>query len=371
MSSSVYIISFKFAPGLMKEFHLIGENIRRHGGEVSYIVSRRYRDLGMEMPGTVYVNPRPGILGLLRETIENWNLKSVVSSLPPEPPAFVLFYNPHPLNPFLARYLKSKYPNACVALYLHDPYKPDKSPYGAVKGAYYHAVEWIQGLTLRKMDVVISPSEYSAKLLVRYFPWYKNKRVLAPLLVPDSPVVSSKGRKYFSLVGNAHKATGHDRFVNLINYSAAKNLGFRFAMISSSNIAAYTKRLSKKALNAVEIVNRKTITDAEIYGVISSSYAVFRLDSDITQSGVVPVCYMNSTPLIVPSAPGFIQHVQHGVNGWHLPLNYSEADMVAAMDSVLSNFERLSKNARVSYEKVWAGRNWDRYYAWLLDLLHM
>jgi glycosyltransferase involved in cell wall biosynthesis len=368
VNGTAYLISLKFAPGLMKEFLLLGENIRKQGIDVRYILSKNYRKLGEGVEGITYIPMKEGIKGMVLDTFRFFNGDEFIQILSSEKPSYICFYNPHPLNPRLAYLVKKKFPKTLLALYLHDPYKPDKSPYGLAKSLYITVAEFIQGLTIRYMDYVISPSEYSSNLFKQRYPDFKGENYIAPLLVPDRRKDEAK-RQYFSIVGTAHQATGHDTFIELVNYAAEKNLSYEFALISSSNIDMFLSKLSEKAKKILKVINNKIIPDSEINKVIRESYAVFRLDREVTQSGVVPVSYMNETPVISREIPGLTQHVWHEKTGYIVPFKCSPEDLVKAMNHVRNNFTKLSGNARKSYEDIWAEGNWDKYYKWLVDLL--
>jgi len=362
---NAYIISLKFAPGLKKEFEVLGKNIRLKRINVKYLLSSEYAKLGNEYEGTEYVTKANGMTNIVLESLKFINSRKFVEIFSLYPPMFLCFYNPHPLNPFIARLVKRKFPEAIVAFYLHDPYKPNKNPYGTSKAAYIALVEFIQALTVKHMDHIISPSEYSAQLFIERYPKFKGKTHIAPLLIPDQRILNVKKSWFFSMVGTAHQATGHDSFIELINYVAAKELRYKFALISSSNISKYLKRLSERGRKILNVINREIITDSEINEIIRQSYAVFRLDREVTQSGVIPVCYMNATPVIVRDIPGLTQHVKNAETGYVIPYDCTPEDLVHSMEFVKDNYTRLSRIARMSYEEIWAEWNWDRYYSWL------
>ena len=366
---TAYIISLKFAPGLKKEFMVLGRNFRRKGFNVIYLIADDYAYIEGSDEGIKYLPVKGEIKGLISDYFNSNLLNSIFNTFRKNPPSFVLFYNPHPLNPKIAKAIKKEFPRTILSLYLHDPYKPDKSPYGFKKGLYIRLVEYVQALTVKYMDVVISPSEYSATLFKGKFPNFKGKHYIAPLLIPDQKVNPDKERRYFSIVGGAHPATGHDTFVELVNYSAEKNLDYRFCLISSSKINGFLKNLTEKGKRILKIVNKPIIKDSEINEVISQSFAVFRLDREVTQSGVIPVSFMNSTPVIARDIEGLRQHIRHKENGYLIPFNSKPEDIIKAMDFVKRNFILLSKNARKSYEEIFAEWNFDKYYGWLTDLL--
>jgi len=367
---AAYIISLKFSPGLKKEFEVLGENIRKNGVEVKYLVSKNYSRLGEVLRNVEYIETKDSISGLIFDTFKYLNCKKIMPIFCENPPVFVCFYNPHTINPNLAHLIKKNFGFAILSLYLHDPYKPDKSPYGLAKGIYISLAEFIQGLTVKYMDYVISPSEYSAMLFRTKHLNFKGQNYIAPLLVPDQRVMGSKARKYFSIVGGAHLATGHDSFIELVNYVAEKNINCEFALISSNNLSAFLDKLTEKGKNILKVINKKIITDSEINEVMRESYAVFRLDREVTQSGVIPVSCMNGTPVIARDIPGLTQHIKHEYNGYITSLICTPADLVKGMDYVKEHFSELSRNARKSYEEIWAEWNFDKYYGWLIELLN-
>jgi glycosyltransferase involved in cell wall biosynthesis len=368
-NKSVYIISLKFAPGLKKEFEVLGENMARKGMAVKYLLSENYKMLEGMQADVTYVSTQNSVRGMIYDTLKHSGSKDMLKMFLSCPPKCICIYNPHPLNPHLAKNVKKHFPNTVGALYLHDPHKPDKKSYGFLKSTYIRMAESVQSLTIKYMDYIISPSEYSSQLFRQRYPKFKGQNYIAPLLIPDKKQKENGSRRFFSIVGGAHLATGHDTFVDLINFVAKKGLNYKFALISSSNIERCTEALNEKAKKLVKIINRKIIKDSEIDEIIRESYAVFRLDREVTQSGVVPVSYMNKTPVIARAIPGLTQHVWHEKTGYIVPFDCSPEDLVRAMEFVQDNFAELSANARMSYEDIWAEWNFDQYYGWLVEIL--
>ena len=240
-NKTAYIISLKYAPGLMKEFTLMGNKMSENGFDVRFLLSDEYSRLGCcdERAQSITVGTNfTSIIGETAKHIMGSHLKKIFMEKQPD---FVCFYNPHPLNVYISLFLKKKYPRTKKALYLHDPYKPDKKPYGFLKAGYITLVELVQDLTVKNMEYVISPSEYSKYLFWTRHSNFKGGNYIAPLIVPDCMNLHGIRRRYFSIVGGAHLATGHDTFISLVNYSAEKELGYGFALISSSNIEGFLK----------------------------------------------------------------------------------------------------------------------------------
>jgi len=366
---TAYIISLKFAPGLKKEFTVMGESLRKYGFDVKYIISELYSNLEFTREGMIHIQTKIGVRGIIEDSIKYFSMKKIISIFNNAMPFFVLFYNSHPLNPRVASLIKKNFPSTILALYLHDPYKPDKSFYGLKKGIYMSFAEFIQGLTLRYMDYVISPSEYSSYLFRRKYPNFEGNNFIAPLLVPDQMIKCGNKRKYFSIVGVAHNATGHDTFIELVNYVAEKRLNYEFCLVSSNNIYRFLKKLTEKGREILKVINKPIIKDSEINDIVRESYAVFRLDKEVTQSGVIPVCYMNGTPVISTDIPGLTQHVWNQETGYVISRDTMHENFLIAMEYVKNNFVSLSQNARRKYEEIWSESNFLKYYSWLIDLL--
>jgi glycosyltransferase involved in cell wall biosynthesis len=361
-----YIISLKFAPGLKKEFTLIGEKLRQKGLNINYLLAKNYQFIGNNVPQMEFISDSNNLKEVLLDSVKFLATKRLQHYFNGDRElSFILFYNFHILNLIIARFLKERGEETATVLYLHDPYKPDKKPYGVAKGTYIALIECIQKMIIKYIDHVICASEYSYALFRNHYKNYRGAVHIAPLLVPDQSHTKALKREFFSIVGGYHKGTGHDTFINLVNYAASQRLGFKFALITSSNINELLSKLSPAGRNCLEIINRKIIDDDEINDIILRSYAVFRLDREVTQSGVIPVSYMNGTPIIACDIPGLSQHVRHGQTGYITPLHDSPAELLNAMNLIIKNFAELSQNARNSYEEVWSEKNFDKYYYWL------
>lgn len=367
-----YIVSLKYAPGLKKLFILLGENLRLRGVDVSYLVAQPYRHLSdINADGMIHLTNSASLRASVSETMKHlfgWSdFTEIFCSSPPD---FVCCYNFHPLNVFILRYLKRTFPKCITALFIHEPYKPDKRPYGPARGIYIYVFELLQSVSLRYVDHVILPSDLAYELFVSRYPHYSGSLHYAPLLISDRQVTKShKERRFFTYVGNVHKATGFDTFIELVNHCASLKADFDFLAITSSKISGYLRNLSPEGQHALTLTNKEVITDREIHEAINMSYAILRLDKEITQSAVVPESFMNGTPVIVRDLPGFTQHVKHAYNGYVVADPCSPAEIMKGMMFVKQHFDELSRNARKSYEEIWAEHNWPRYYQWLLDIL--
>ena len=364
-----YIISLKFSPGLKKEFCLIGENIRKQGFEVKYLLSSEYEAMGGRLPDTVYIPTRNTWLEIIQDSFDIRIKSQLRRILSDNPPRLVFFYNSHPLNLIVAKYSKSLSSNAVCALFLHEPYIPDKILYGIKRATVMVLTEIMLQSTLKYIDHIILPSEHSHDLYnLRWRTINQTVRVI-PLPIPDHRNSAQQPRLYFSMVGMMNATTGHNVFFDLVQAYEKNHYDTRFCIASSSDMSAYLNKDEYRSHNNLEICIKQKLSDKDIDDVISQSLAVFRLNLISAQSGVIPLCYMHGTPIIATDIPGLSQHVIHKSTGYIVPCNPSISDLMLAIDYINSHFSELSNNAISYYEDIWAEQNWNRYYSWVQDIL--
>ncbi|MBI2321858.1 MAG: glycosyltransferase [Chloroflexi bacterium] len=367
----VWIISLKYAPGLKRLFVALGESLRRRGADARYLLAQPYAGLtDVETDGAAYLTTGTSVPVLLAETLQHVVRRADwARAFAAAPPDFACFYNFHPLNLFVLRHLKAAFPRCVTALYVHEPYLPQKRPYGRKQGLYIGLLELMQGATLRYVDRVILPSAVAEQRFALRHPQFAGKRHYGPFTLPDRGNGRAAARAFFTYIGLVHSATGFDVFVDLVDHCAVRDVDARFMAITPSPVDGYLERLSERARARLTLVNKATFSDGVLDLAMATSLAVFRLDREITQSAVVPVGAMYGTPAIVRDLPGFTQDVQHGYNGYVVPERCTPADIVEGMRYVQRHFPELSANARRAYEERWSEQQWDCYYRWLVNLL--
>ena len=364
---TAYIISLKFAPGLLKEFSNIGEKLRLRGINIKYLLAQDYQNLNYNFPNMKYLTKSKTDGQIISDTLKYMIPREIKKAVPDfEKISFALFYNPHILNIFYARFFQINDIN--TVLFLHDPYKFDKRPYGVKRGFLIYLIEMIQKLSVKYMDHVILPSENAYNSFRHYYKNFKAEIHIAPLMVPDQKQDSKEKKEFFCSISGPHKATGHDDLIDILNYIAKEGLNYKLIWITSKNVSPVINNLSSIGSNHLKLINKPLITDSEINRVISQSFALLHLAREVTQSGQIPVAFMNGTPVIARDIPGLGQHVKHKFNGYLIPEKFSHAELINALNFVRDNYDVLSANARKSYEDLWDERNFDRYYSFLCDL---
>ncbi len=368
-SFKTYIVSLKYAPGLAKEFLLLGRNLERHGWDVTYLVSQEYAWLMKPAPKRVHYLTRSGSTRQIMKDLGKNSIRYarwLTRLFSDSPPKFLCLYNPHPLNFVVARSAQRVYPTGIRSVYLHEPHKPDKSSFGTSGVLYFYLAEFLQTLSLIWSTCVILPSSYAYNLFGERYPAYHGSVHLAPILLPEFEQSSSQLRKYVSLVGTINRSRGLDTFISLINHMATTGGNLQFKIVTRSEIARSLELLATEALSLVDVVNKPQISDQEIAETVAQSIALFLPHRQVTQSGNIPVAFRLATPVIARDLPGFAQHVRHKHNGYLVPYDATPDQIREAISYVSDNFDRLSRNARRSFDEKFSERNWDRYYEWLI-----
>lgn len=360
------IISHRYSPGLKKEFFLLGEEFKKKGFEIYYSLSIRYKDLltisEKESNHIQYVD-----LNYFNVFIWIRYFKDLLSTVlnTNNRKGMVLVYNISFYDMIL---FKIKYYNSDkyqTLLFLHEPFKTDKKKYQFINRQKIRCRELVQKYCLKNTDVVILPSHYAKELFNEHYFNFNGHQIYAPILLKDTTKNkrrNNRKRKYFSYIGHVNQATGFDIFIQLINYAILNNQDFQFCIITASHIDKYLKKYNLCEAKNINMINKGLISDEEIDLIVSESFAVLRLDEDIVQSGVVPVCYMNSTPVICSNIAGLTQDVIHKYNGYVVGDISNMSDIIEGMHYLRDNIDVVSFNARKSYHAKWHQKNFNKYY---------
>lgn len=369
--TACYIVSLKYAPGMWKEFTLLGQNLQKHGFEVKYLVSKWYKQLKDDHSDMIFVSNSKNNKEMLIDA-GKYPLgigRLCTKAFREARPAFVCCYNPHPLNFTVLGLAKRFAPESIRLVHLHEPARPGKSTYGWKGRMFFEIVDYAQKLTLADSTDVVLHSPFAFELFDQKFDNYHGQKRYSPLLIPDRQNKTKSKRRFFSMIGRFNFAKKPDLFIETINYAAQKGEDIEFQIVTASCIDKYLKKLTPEGRARLRLIIKENLSDEDISSAVSESFAVLSLQPLMTQSGMMTVSFMNATPIIARSIPGFTQFVKHQSNGYLLKDNFSYQELVEAMKAVRNNFDVLSANARQTYLQLFSEKNWDKYYAWLLESL--
>lgn len=366
-----YIVSLKYAAGLGKEFKLTGDRLRDHGYTVKYLTSARYSWLfDANRDSSLFLTRSANVTEMIVDTavFPILSMPKLLLSFALHPPKMLLLYNPHPLNIALAALARVTCRKGICLLYLHEPSTGSKPAPDLSSYLYRFATQASQAVLVRLANHVAVPSPNANLVLRHSFPRISAKVHTCPLLIPDTGHEGgTQPREHVSMVGRVFPDGRVEAFLALVERVAESGEGFRFRIVTPSNISGYVKGLSKRALACLDVISRPDLSDREIDTYLRSSIAVLAMHTQGAQSGVTPVALMNGTPIVARDLPMFSQFVTHRHNGYLVARDSSLDDWMAAIRYVRANLSVLSKNARSTYEAIFHEEHWERHFSWLLE----
>jgi len=371
LKKNAYIISLKFAPGLLKEFFLLGEKLEEKDLNVKYILASEYKRLiGKSNKNLTYLGYSHNLKSIVKVTIKYlFAKKYLIEIFEEDTPDFICLYNPHLLNQLVFFICRIINPNCIRLVFLHEPYKPDKKSFGFFGILHYHFVEILQRFILKDATDVILPSKYAMNLYLSKFRKTEKPRIhKAHILLKETEFTGETKikREYLSFIGNIDKSRGLNEFLSLIKYlNNLKEDKIKFKIITRSFINDKLRKLTLDELSLLEIVNKSQITDKEIEAVLLESFAVFLSHKQVTQSGCIPLAFKFGTPVIARNLQGFSQHIEHKVEGYLLPKDFSVEDFYLACKYIKNNFEMMSVAAKKRFRELFSEVNWGKNYSWL------
>ncbi len=358
----------KFAPGLFKEFTLLGKHFKDNNIQVEYLVSKGYQALFKQEDEVSYLtnsrNTKEMLLDLMKFPYIAFKLIHILKKKRKDEKVQFLFYNPHPLNPLLQMVIKI-FSDDSITTVLHEPYKTNKErlEYGVFGYMFFSIVNIVQYASIKLSNKIVTMSPYGESLFIKYFSKNKSKLVAANLLLPDelSNAQIDLDRKYFSFVGSVNKGKGIKDFIDVINYCIDNNIDrYKFMLITSTKLDEYTINLKENWKNILTIINHKKITDDEINSAILSSKAILILHQTASQSGVLPLACKFNTPIIARNLKAFNQYFHN--NGKLLSVDFKPEELLDACDDIDTNFDKYSNNAYQIYMDSFSEKNFLNFY---------
>lgn len=365
---NAYIVSLKFSPGLLKEFMILGENLKSKGYNIIYLLANDYKRMINDYENKYFIIQSSNSKEMIKDSIVSYKLKRKIKEIMSNnKPDFICIYNPHPLNYIPLKLAKNESGNCIRSIYLHEPYKQHKEKFSYMERVYRNIIEITQSMCYRYMTDAIFPSEYAEKMYIYKYEnkYYVNKHV-APLLLSKVTKVPSNNKKYFSIVGNIDSNRSLDEFIDLIKYvDDVNDNSFKFKIITRSNIDIDLCKLTDKQRSRVEIINKNFITDDEISQVLDESFATLLPHKQITQSGNVPTAFRWGTPVIARNIEGFAQHIDNKKNGILLEETFRVEELYKGVKYIQSNINKMSYNCLETFDNYFSEDNWHKYYSWL------
>ncbi len=368
---NIFIVCLKFGPGNWQHMKSFGSRLNEKGYNSIFLLTTEFKWMNNEFSENAkYVTTsKKKISTILWDTLlfclYRWY--SFVKIFRQNKPHAVLFVMWHPLNFFVAKLVKKINPRSHLFYWMHEPYKQDKSEHKG-KALAFSVIEYLQEMLIPILDTIVLHSKRGFNAFNIRYPGNKHKTQVIPLLFKDeykADVKHSKRPFDITFIGNAAPAKGIDSFFMIVKENMEINSGLKLQLVTSSTIDEYLNKLKPGWNNYLKIINKDSLSDDEIREACAKSISVITPYKETTQSGVIPVAFMNATPIIGTNIEGLHEYIEDKVNGVFIPTEFTYDDLLFAYEYIKNNFPALSKNARMSFKKIWSDRNWKDYYEWL------
>jgi glycosyltransferase involved in cell wall biosynthesis len=370
MKRYFFIVCLKYAPGMWQHMNSFASSLLARGYPVRFIISPGYRWMTKNYEESTYVNisHHKGDSKLRNVLSYLWLRRGYFNKIFRQyPPSGILLSSWHPLNFLLAQLVKSLYPDTPIMVWLHEPYKDEKKIYGA-KAIIIYLVELFQTLSLRYTDVVIVHSQRGFRLFKKKYPRFKGRTHMVPLQFQDDGFDPNVKRRYVSFLGRADLAKGIEAFFSVVEDATQRSLDLEFQIVTASNIKGYLERLSPTARQKLRVVNKPQISDADLREAAANSLAVLALYKETMQSGVIPVAFMQGTPVIGTDIEGITEWVRNKQTGVIVSRSPASEEIEAAIAYIQSHLKEMVDYCRADFLSTFDDRNWERYYGWLGDI---
>ncbi len=361
---NVYIASLRCAPGLQKEIECISAGFARNAWRCQVLLAEAYRPLWTSGIGAEFVPTSRGYVGMLRDLLIELRTGALRSRLRRCGPDLLIFYNLSPLNLLLAREAAAR--SCKVGIVLHDPWKTEKFRHNTIFGLTYLFVESLQKRLVKRCDHLITLSNYGTLLVKRNYPGAKGKIIEGRILLPARSTPRAVARKSVSIIGRINPSTGHEEFISLAADLRQKLPDVTFEIVTSSPEAVKPSFARRAAFAGVRIEYRGLLSEEEIEKAVARSICVFRLDTELTQSGVLPLCYRAGTPVIARNIPGLSQHVTVGRTGYLFCSRNTSEEVADYITQFAKKPEAFSENCKQAFRENWAEENFEHFYKHLI-----
>lgn len=366
-----WIASLKYAPVMWSIGRALGEPIAAAGLPVRYLLAGDYAWLtGSDradaeiLPTRDTANPLASLMAFVRSGA----FARIRRAFAEHPPRVLVVVNLNQLvDRVLVRLARRANPQVRVVLMLHEPYTEDKLVYGWRRSLLLVVFERLTRGLARRADAIVLPS---ANALRAYRHYYSG--VAAAVGVIDLPLVDEAcpdecERRYVSFLGqisHAHQK-GLDLFLEMVA-AATGEADVEYRIITGNDTAALADSLDERALERLDVVSERPLSDAVIHRALRESLMVVILQRRVMQSGALPMALMNGTPVIVSDLPGLTQFVEHGDTGWVVPVESDLATRLGAVEEIRARMPAMAERCRLYFEKTFSTASVSRHVPWLL-----
>ncbi|WP_147534483.1 glycosyltransferase family 4 protein [Bacillus marasmi] len=334
----IVLITLTNAPGIIRYSINIANQFAKNGHNVSFVCSKYFEsniiNENIDVIKT-FDTKRPRIE---KSTFDYKKLLQVVNTIKKIDPEVVHFMSPHPLNIPLSFLLK-KYNNVMT---VHDP---EPHPGEKITKVHYYYNK-IATRYLADKIVIHGKSHNNALKKMKVD---KKAKYIKMGIEPANEVITVLPReKTVLFFGRIQPYKGLDLFIKSAILLEEKRKDIKFIIAGDGNIEEYSELLGR--INNLEIHNY-LIPEQEIENLFKKSSIVVLPYTSASQSGIIPIAYYYSRPVIVTNVGALPEYVENYSTGLIVENVDEESVSKAIMDLLLDENELL-RMSKKSFEKL-------------------
>lgn len=225
------------------------------------------------------------------------------------------------------------------------------------RGFTFKTIKYIFGLftfngysLCKRFDHIILPSKNAEMIFEESKKFKKLSHSVIHLLFNNNENCLNFEREYFSYIGTI--ANNHG-FYEFVNYLLKHDLKYRQKILiatSSKLEASLIESLKAKYGDRIKIHQGSFMTDEFINQLYRKTSVLWLGYKHSAQSGVLPMAFMNGTPIICSDIPSFKEFAINNYNCEYVDIfNYESIDN--GIDAISSSFSKYQANCIETYNK--------------------
>jgi len=171
---------------------------------------------------------------------------------------------------------------------------------------------------------ILVPSRFALGSYRKHFNIFNSNASVMELLFDDEAreafaLAAPEGRRYFSFLGYASRAHDFASFIEFAKWADRQGANIRFAIATRSDLSEVLRQDSElrdlEARGVMEILHGRVLSPHEMQERFLSSFCVWNVYRNCTQSGVLPRAFMNGTPVLGVDRGSLADYIQSGKTG--------------------------------------------------------
>lgn len=371
---NIFVFSLKYAPVMKRHCFAFGQGAKEVlDCNITYFFSSYYKNSENNLfrkENVYYVEVNANLWLIFFDIIKFifFYIPRIVNLLSVKRPGVVYFENSHPINLIIILLIKLQFKKTMVLHHFHEP--AFYSNGSALRDIYFWAATTFQRLLFLAADKIIVSSEIAKNAAYGNFRNGHKKILVVPLLFDDYGDKNIWARDKITFIGSLSKHRGVNVFLEFAKYCSENGFKYKFQLLTKDKADFVDEYSKTNCLSNFFIRSGDDISDREISQALKQSIACFVLHTQVMQSGVLPVCFMNGALPVVRRCQGMTEVIISSELGCFLSEDRDMfSQLVSQIEQDQSTIDRHERIRREHFENVYYYKNWGRYYGWLVSLL--